>query len=136
MTVLSEELRIARAYAEADMKSTCTITRAGDGERVWTEATGTYTDPPRQTVYSGRCKVQDSARRAVGTAEAGEVTAAIDSLELHLPIDGSGAVRRNDVARIETNPDDPALVGREFVVRAPHAATMKTARRLPVEAVL
>lgn len=129
-------LAMAREAAEALMLSSCTITRAGDGERAWNEDTGTYTDPPPATVYSGRCKVQDSGR-AVSEAEGGELQVAVSSLELHLPVEaeGSGAVRRGDIAKIDSNPDDPALVGRQFVVQAAHAATAKTARRLPVEAV-
>lgn len=127
-------LGIARAHAEALMLSTCTITRAGAGERVWNEETGTYTDPPRVTVYSGRCKLQ-TASRAVSTAEAGELRVAVEVVELHLPVEGSEGVRRGDVAQIDSNPFDGALVEREFTVQAPAAATMKTARRLPVEAV-
>lgn len=116
------------------MTSTCTITRAGIGQRVLDGVSGTYTDPPRTTVYSGICKVQDNGR-STSEAEAGEREAAVESLELHLPLAGSEAVRRGDVAHIDTNPLDAALVGAEFVVQAPHAATAKTARRLPIEAV-
>lgn len=127
-------LRIAREHAAAQMRSTCTITRPGDGERVWNEATGTYTDPPRVTVYAGHCKVRTGSR-AIGTAEGGELEVAVEAVGLDLPVEGSEDVRRNDVAKIDTNPFDEALVGREFVVQAPPAATMQTARRLPVEAV-
>ncbi|TYP82070.1 DUF6093 family protein [Blastococcus xanthinilyticus] len=131
----AQMLGIARAAAEAEMTSTCTITRAGTGQGTWNEATGTYDDPPRVTIYSGICKVQDSGRSTTD-AEAGEVLVAVSSLELHLPVTGaSGAVRRDDVAHMDSNPNDPALVGWEFIVRAPHAGTAKTARRLPIEAV-
>lgn len=115
------------------MTSTCTITRV-DGERVFDEETGTYTDPPLLTVYSGPCKLQDSGR-AVGDVEVAERQVGIVSTELHLPVTGSEDVRRNDVATIDSNPFDPAVVGRRFVVQAPHGGTLKTARRLPVEAV-
>lgn len=116
------------------MRSTCTISRAGVGPRVWDPATGTYGPAATATVYTGICKVQDTGR-SIGDEEAGEREAAIASLELHLPIVGSEQVRRDDVAHIDTNPDDEALVGREFIVQGPHAATAKTARRLPIEAV-
>ncbi len=127
-------LAVARAAAEAEMKSTCTITRPG-GEPVWNEATGTYTDPPPDVVYTGRCKVQDSGR-AAADAEAGERQATVTDQELHLPIESSAGVRRDDDVLIDTNPADPALVGRRFVIRAPHAGTAKTARRLPIQAVV
>lgn len=131
---LAPYLDVARRHEEAEMRSTCTITRAGDGERVWDEETGTYVDPPRATVYAGPCKVKTSSR-AVGIAEAGELRVAIEVVELQLPIDGSEDVRRGDVAQIDSNPYDIALVGREFVVQSPVAGTAKAARRLPVEAV-
>lgn len=131
---LAPYVDVARRHADDQMKSTCTITRAGVGKGPWNPETGTYSPPARQTVYSGRCKVQDNGR-AVTTAEAGAVIAAVDSLELHLPVEGSEGVRRDDVAHIDSNPLDAALVGREFVVRGPHAGTAKTARRLPIEAV-
>lgn len=129
------ELAIARAFAEADMKSTCTITRAGDGEPVFDDASGIYTDPPRVPVYTGRCKVRDTAR-SVADAEAGDVQAGVVDRALHLPIEGSGQVRRDDVAQIDSNPDDPALIGRTFVIRVGDYGTTKTARRLPIEEVV
>ena len=134
MSAVEAMLR-GRRLAESLMRSMCTITRAGTGPRVFDEATGTYTDPPRVPVYVGRCKVQDADRTA-SEAEAGDREAGVVGLSLHLPIDGSGGVARDDVAVIDSNPDDPALVGRRFVVRAPHDGTLKTARRLPVEAVV
>jgi len=124
-------LAIARAAQDASMTATCTITRAVAG-RTFNKATGTYTDPEPVTVYAGRCKVKSTAR-AVAEVEAGEQHVAVLDLALHLPIEGTGDVRRDDVARIDTNPDDPALVGRDFVVQAGDQGTTKTARRLPVE---
>lgn len=127
-------LATARSAAESLMTSTCTITRLA-GERVWNETTGTYTDPVPLVVYTGPCKVQDAVGRAAGDAQAGERQAAITDQELHLPVDGSGGVRRDDTVRIDANPADPALVGRLFTVQAGHAATAKTARRLLIQAV-
>ena len=127
-------LATARAFAESLMVSTCTISRPS-GEPVWDEETGTYAPPPVVVVYAGRCKLQDTGR-AVANTEAGEREVAVTDKQLHLPVDGSGAVRRGDVARIDTNPLDPSVVGREFIVQAPHEGTAKTARRLPIEAVV
>lgn len=130
---LDTELAIAREAAEAMMRSTCTITR-DTGEKTWDEATGTYTPAPAATIYAGRCKVQDNSR-SVSEVDAGERRAAVNPLELHLPIDGSGGVRRKDLATINSNPDDEALVGAQFFVKASASGTTKTARRLPIEAV-
>jgi hypothetical protein len=116
------------------MISTCTITRSSD-EKTWDEGTGTYTPAEPLVIYTGRCKMQDNSR-AVAEVLAGERRAAINPLELHLPIDGSGGVRRGDSVRIDANPNDSALVGRRFTVQAEGSGTTKTARRLPIEAVM
>ena len=131
-------LAIARAAQAESMTATCTITRPGTGgERVFDEATGTYSDPEPDVIYSGRCKVKSTnGARSLSEAEAGERRVTVLDLTLNLPIDAaSGAVRRDDVARIDFNPDDPALIGRNFVIRAGSHATTKTARRLPIEEV-
>lgn len=127
-------LAIARSAQDASMTATCTITRPGTGQKTWDAATGTYTYPTPAVVYSGRCKVKSTAR-AVAEVAAGEQHVAVLDFGLHLPIEGSGDVRRDDVAHIDSNPDDPALVGRDFVVQAGDHGTTKTARRLPVEEV-
>ena len=129
-------LAIARAAQEASMTATCTITRPDTGdERVFDKATGTYSEPTPDVIYAGRCKVKSTAR-GVTVAEGGERQAAILDLAVHLPVDeASGAVRRRDVVHIDSNPDDLALVGRDFIVQAGNHATTKTARRLPVEEV-
>lgn len=127
-------LATARAAAESLMTSTCTISRPGGASR-WDEATGTYTNPPAVVVYRGRCKVQDSGR-AAADADAGEQQATVTDQELHLPVMGTGGVRRDDEVTIDVNPNDPALEGRRFVVQAPHSGTAKTARRLPIQAVV
>lgn len=130
-------LAIARAAQEESMTATCTISRPGTGgARVFDKATGTYSDPTPAVIYKGRCKVRSTAR-AVAEAEAGEREVAVVDLTLGLPIDAASAgVRRDDVAVIDSNPDDEALVGRRFIVRAGSHGTAKTARRLPIEEVV
>lgn len=131
-----------RVAAEAQMVTVCAITRpSAKPEPVWDEETGTYTEPEAPVIYAGRCKLQNNSR-AVAEVLAGERRAGIDNLELHLPIvagpDDTGdpvAVRRNDVARIVANPLDPALEGRDLVVQAEPMGSIRTARRLSVEAV-
>lgn len=127
-------LAIARSAQDASMTATCTITRPDTGEKVWDGETGTYSYPEPDVVYVGRCKVKSTAR-AVAEVSAGEQHVAVLDFGLHLPIEASGDVRRDDVAHIDTNPDDEALVGRDFVVQAGDHGTTKTARRLPVEEV-
>lgn len=127
------DLDMARAAAEALMRSACVITRA-TGEKTWNETSGTYTPAAPEVIYTGRCKVQENVR-TVQEVTVGERERAISPLELHLPIEGSGAVRRGDDVAITENPDDPALVGCDFIVQAFTSATTKTARRLPIQAV-
>jgi hypothetical protein len=131
------ELAILRGLAEEAMRSTCTITRPGTGTKTWDETTGRYTFTDDDVVYEGPCKVQDNGR-SITDAEAGDSEVGVNSASLHLPIDaaGSGAVRRDDLAVITGNPEDPALVGRRFIAQAGHSATAKTARRIPVEEVV
>lgn len=127
------DMGMARTAAESLMSSTCTITRDVGGQ-VWDEESGTYTPGEPLLVYQGKCKVQDNSR-SVTEVLAGERRAAVDAVELHLPIDGSEAVRRDDDVVIDSNPLDPGMVGRRFTVQALPSGSLKTARRLPVEAV-
>lgn len=116
------------------MLDKCRITRSG-GERTWDDATGTYTTPAPVTVYEGRCKVQT---RNVGVGEpdvAGRETGVL-AWEVHLPVAGTGSVARGDTVEVTAAPMDSSLVGRKFTVMAPFVGTAKTARRLPVEAVV
>lgn len=134
MTVEAEILA-GRGEAEAQMLDTCVVTR-GSTEPVWDEGTNDMVTPGVTTVYpAGRCKVQ--TRDVVVTeVEAGEREIGVVRWEVHLPVDGSGGVRRGDIVTVTAAVLDASLVGRKFTVQGPHAGTAKTARRLPVEAVV
>jgi hypothetical protein len=122
----------ARAAAEAEMKSTCTITRDGDGDRTWDEATGTYTDPPRVTVYSGKCRIRPAATWG-RPVEAGELRIMLSAFRVSVPFGVTG-VAVDQKVKIDTSPD-PALAGRTLVVRfIPDMGDDITARRVICEA--
>lgn len=123
-----------RAAAEAQMLDTCTITRGG-GRGEWDEASGTYPEIPVTTVYTGKCKVQ-TRNVAVSEADAGEREIGVLAWEVHLPVAGTGGLTRGDTVEVTAAAFDDALVGRRFTVTGPHVGTAKTARRLPVEAVV
>ena len=117
------------------MVDTCVITRSGEGRGEWNSETNQY-DPPEPTViYEGRCKVQ-TRDIAVDEVDAGQREHGVLSWELHLPVVGSEAVARDDRVTITSSQFDAALLDQAFVVAGPHAGTAKTARRLPVEAVV
>lgn len=122
-----------RAAAEALMVDECAVTREEPGG--WNEAAGDYDPPTTTTVYLGRCKVQ-TRNVAVGEADAGEQEIAVVDWRVDLPVVGSEFVARGDTVTITVATNDAALLGMEFTVQGPHVGTAKTARRLPVKAVL
>ena len=134
----------SRAAAEAGMTGTCTITRPGAGGRgEMNPASGKYdARPDRVTVYEGPFRMQVTAIIANSSQDAaGERVARVQGAELQLPVgvDGrvvvgsSAAVAVGDVAYVDTNPNDPALAGRELTVIALHNKSDASSRRLRVE---
>jgi hypothetical protein len=118
-----------RAFAERLMVDTCTITRQ----------TGATTDPDTgvitptfTTVYTGRCKVQQSAVPIGEPRDLGQASIQVLHLELHLPIAAAG-ILVDDVATITASTLDPDLVGRRFTVRGTSHKTFLTARRLDIQ---
>lgn len=125
---------MARAYAEAGMTSTCTVTKDGDGEPVWNGETGTYVDPPRAVVYSGPCRVKPASTWG-RTTNAGEVQVTPSTFGVSIPFAaaGSAAVRQGMQVQVDTSAD-LALIGRRFEVRfTPDMGDHITARRLLCE---
>lgn len=131
MTVAATVTR-GQALAESLMSDTCTITRAGTGAPVMNEDTGEYTDPPRTTIYTGKCRIQVRGLVAQDV-EVGDQQRGIAPFELQLPVSAVG-VRRNDVAHIDSSVDVD-MVDREFRVTAPFGKTHMTMRRAPCEEV-
>lgn len=126
-------LDAGRVAAEALMLDACTITGPGTGARVWDNTTGEWTYPTEVVVYTGKCKVQTADSLRLG--EAGEVTMAVSTVSLHLPIAGTGSVGRGMEAVITSAAFDPALVGKRLQIQASQAGSQKTARRFACEVV-
>lgn len=133
-------IRAGRRFHEALMVSTCKITRVVGREAV---ANSLKMEPQVETIYEGKCRLRISAASAgISERDILAQTIAVGELELSLPIvvaepdQGSTAdVRKNDNVFIKTNPEDPALVERNFrVLRSVHQSTA-TQRRLTVEEV-
>ena len=116
------------------MVDACLITR-GTGTPVWDETTGTWSAPGAVTVYSGKCKLQ-TQNVAVNEADVAGREVGLVLHRLDLPVDGSGQVARGDTATMTACRLDASVVGRSFTVEGPHRGSGKTARRLPVRAVV
>jgi hypothetical protein len=118
-----------RGAAERDMVDTVTVQHQ----------TGTATDadtgvvtPTYSTVYSGKCKVQQSTP-AAGPTDSGEAAVYVSQLQLHVPVDATTAfIAPDDLATITACPLDSGLVGKVFHLRAPAHKSYATARRFPM----
>jgi hypothetical protein len=124
-----------RRAAEARMVDTCVI-RYPTGDMVQDEGTGRVS-PVYADRLTSRCRVQ-SRNLAARAQEVGGRTATTISLELHLPVSGTGSVRAGDVAEVTAvgPKSDAALLGRKYRVVGPVAESTATARRLDVEEVI
>ena len=121
-----------RALAEQLMVDTCTITRT-TGETTDTD-TGVVT-PTTTTVYTGRCRVQQSQLGADSTpATPGEAAVRLVAFEVQLPVSVEG-LRVQDVVTVDASALDPDLVDRQFVVLGLAHKTHATARRIQVQEV-
>jgi hypothetical protein len=130
---IEAELPYLRAEAEANMTSTCLVTKDGAGDPTFNETTGQYTDPARVTVYEGKCRLQVTAIIAGSVdSDAGERLTTTQEAELQLPIGGTDDVAVDHQVKILTNPLDPALEDRVFSIVARHEKSQATSRRVRV----
>lgn len=121
-----------RALAESLMVDACTITRL-TGETT-NEDTGVVT-PTTSTVYTGRCRVQQSQLGADSVpSDPGEAYVRLVAFEVQLPMSVLG-LRVQDVVTITASALDPDLVGRQFNILGLAHKTHATARRIQVQEV-
>jgi hypothetical protein len=122
-----------RAAAESLMVDTCTI-RHRTGET--TDTTTGVVTPTTTTVYTGRCKVQQSTLGAASEPrDPGEASVRLVAYAVHLPVATSTGIRDGDEITITAAGHDPDLVGKVFTVLGTMAKTYATARRLQVQEV-
>jgi predicted RecA/RadA family phage recombinase len=131
---LADALPELRAAAESLMADRCTVTRPGVGAPTVDEGTGALVQPAGTPVYAGRCRVQ-VPNVAERDADAGERSWTVQAALVVLPVAGSEQVRVGDVVTVTAAVNDRALLGARYVVKALHAKTHATARRLRCEAV-
>lgn len=127
-----------RAEIESLMLATCRITKPGTGTPTFDEATGQYTDPPRVPVYEGKCRIQVKADINSNVVEttAGEREWTYLTMTLQLPIEGSEAVRPDDICEILTSPEDSSLEGRLLNIQGMYHKSAATHRRFRVREVI
>ena len=119
-----------RAAIEALMVDTCTITRTTS--EATNEDSGVVT-PTTATVYTGRCRVQQSQLGADSVpSDPGEVYVRMVAFEAQVPMSVTG-LRVGDRITVTASAHDADLVGRVFVVLGLAHGTHKTARRLQVQ---
>lgn len=132
METLEEILAEGRAAAEARMTARCTIRRLGEKtEDNWNPETLQY-DIPWEISYTGPCRLKPRQSQDRGQ-NAGDQAFVESQYELSLPVSTSGDVRKDDVATIDSCPDDAALVGRKYSIVVSPAYSQGTARRFPVQ---
>lgn len=124
-------LALFRRVEQRQFASTCTITRAGAGERVFDVETNDYTEPTPTTVYTGPCKVRRTARSG-DDVDAGERRLREQDLEVTVPADT--AVDESDAVTVTASPD-PDLVGKTLRVTDVLSDDWQVNRRLAVEEV-
>lgn len=121
-------LALGRAAAEVGMTDACTTRRKAAGT-TYDDATGNTT-PTWTAVYSGPCRMKQPAAQA-NNSNVGEAAVLLQQPEVHLPM--SAALHRpGDEITITASVNDPASVGRVFLVRAVPAHSAATARRYGV----
>lgn len=127
-------LPFLRAEAESLMVDTGSAKRP-TGEGTPDSSTGTQTPTYTTVISSSKCKIQARAL-VVDTPEVGGRTAAIERLELHLPV-GSTPLRTGDIWTITAvGARSSSRVGRTVRVMGPADKTFQTALRYQVEEVV
>lgn len=133
---MAPDLTLARATALSVMDATCTVRTDPQGrtDDLFDETTGEYTRPPddQTTVYTGPCLLRPSQGLGQNRATMGSAEQFVDRYDLRLPVTATG-VHPGDVATIDTSPNDPDMVGREFTVLQAAGGTYAVTRILTVQ---
>ena len=127
--------RAGRRRAEALMVDACIVTDPATATAPsWNDETGQWETPDAAPLYAGRCQVQ-VPNVAEQSADAGERDWTVQAAIVKLPVTGSEDVEPGHTVTMTAATLDASLAGRRFTVRADHAKTFATARRLRCEEV-
>jgi hypothetical protein len=128
--ISAAELDEFRAEAESLMTATITV-RYKTGRMAQDETTGAEV-PVLAVRFTSPAKFQTVASLATDDVDSGGQSIAIDRLQVHYPVT-QPQVEQDDEITCDTNPTDPRLEGRIFVVGDPMNKTYATATRLNVK---
>lgn len=121
-------LAAGRRKAAESFIDACTIRR--ETGSTTNQTTGVRT-PTYTTLYTGKCRVQQSLAQAA-QHDAGEDFLLLLRLEVQLPTAGTTGIAVNDQVTITAAVNDADLVGRVFLVRDLFHKSEATARRVGV----
>jgi len=131
-----------REAAEGRMTDTCQITKPGEGEPVFDDASGKYVAPAPVEVYGpataphfGKCRIPRRAGVLTSGAasQAGEVGWEIGEWPLDLPVGGTEALSPSMVVNYLTAELDASLPGRTYTLVEPARQSQSTARRFKMK---
>lgn len=124
----AEQLASMRATVDSTLTDACTI--AGQSEPAFDPDTGTYTDTPGDSVYSGPCRLgpTEGSDRVV---EVGGEPVSLRTYKLRLPW-GTEDIAVDQIVTFTTS-NDPHLVGRRFRVIDVRGLTDVLSRSTTVE---
>ncbi|MFB9926321.1 DUF6093 family protein [Amycolatopsis halotolerans] len=121
----------ARRAAESLMPDTCEVV-AVTGRT--TNPDGSVSPTYGPPVYAGKCKIQRLRGSFPQTPIAGEHLWTLESLELHVPVNGTAAISVDHRVRITASIESDN-VGRVFRVKSDDRKSLQSAIRLQVEEV-
>ena len=132
-----------RLFHERLMSSTATIRRVTD-QTLSSDPNSLELDETTEVVYSGKCKIRlPAASAAISERDTLGQNLAFGEGILSLPVVADpetdtgdpGDVHKNDILTIDSNPEDPTMVGRTYRVKRSATQSSATQRRLVVESV-
>lgn len=127
--IITQTVVEGRALAESLMTSTITV-RYKTGRTAQNESTGAEV-PVMAVRFESPAKFQSTGVLASSRVDAGGRDVVLDQMQIHYPV-SMPQVEQDDEITCDSNPSDPRLVGRVFVVGDPMNKTYATATRLNV----
>lgn len=129
---LAERLAQSRKYAEARMRTTCTVDRirlADDGNPMTTtSSTGVVTEE-REGVYEGKCRVHYSGTPWPNTPDVAGASVTVRPIFVSIPIDAP-PLKVGDRITVTADLDTPLIVGNVYRAIEPGNASQETAQRV------
>lgn len=127
MATVDDVLARGRVMAESLMQDTCTIRRRTGT----TTGPGGVITPIYSTIYSGRCRFQQTEAQAVEQRPGGAFALML-RMQVQLPMSVTG-LRTEDEVVCDSSAHDPDLPGRSWSIRDLAHKTHASARRVGLQ---